>query len=116
MWRTVAAVVWTTMIVMGSAIPGNEASKLNPFLFAGGDKIAHFGAYAMMVLLWGIALKGRGKRIGAARVAFYGSIVLGVTLEFCQSAIFESRSFEIMDIIANIMGSIVGLILFYKLF
>jgi len=116
MWQTIAATVWTLMVIIGSGIPGDDTSKFNLLPFDGGDKVLHFGAYMMMVLLWSLALKQRGKRIGGARAAFYGSIILGVVLEICQSTLFESRSFEIMDIIANIMGSIIGLILFYKLF
>lgn len=116
MWAYIAAITWTVTVIVGSSVPGNDANKFNPLLFEGGDKIAHLGAYLMMVLLWGIALKSRGKRIGGARLSFYMSIAIGIVLEICQSTIFESRSFEILDIIANIMGSIIGLILFYKFF
>lgn len=116
MWKYIAATVWTSMTIWGSSMPGSKVSKLNPLLFEGSDKILHFGVYLMMVLLWSVALKNRGKRIGGARLSFYMSVALGIILEICQSVFFESRSFEIMDIIANIMGSIVGLVLFYKLF
>lgn len=116
MIKYVAATVWTLMILLGSSMPGNEVPSFDLLDFAGIDKIFHFIAYAMMVLLWSIALKSTGKRIGGARVAFYGSILFGITMEIAQNAFFESRTFDIMDIIANIMGSIVGLTLFYKLF
>lgn len=116
MWVKVAAVIWTIMVTAGSCVPGSDATKLNPLVFAGGDKIAHFGAYMVMQLLWALVLRNRGSRIGGARTAFYGSVLLGLLLEICQGCLFESRSFEIMDIIANIMGAIVGLVLFYKFF
>jgi len=116
MWTTVAAFLWTLMVFVGSIIPANQAAKLNPLAFIGADKLAHFGAYLMMMLLWSLTLSKRGSKIGGARVSFYGTIALGILLEVCQSCFFESRSFEIVDIIANIMGSIVGLVLFYKFF
>ena len=58
MWKILASVLWTLVVILGSAIPGNSASKLNPFIFAGGDKLAHCGAYALIVFLWSIALSG----------------------------------------------------------
>jgi len=114
--RKIAAIFWTTMVIIGSSISGGKVNKLSPLTFEGADKIMHFVAYMGMVLLWSLVLKETGKRIGGARLSFYASIALGILLECGQSLVFDNRSFEIMDIIANIMGSIIGLILFYKLF
>jgi VanZ family protein len=48
------------------------------------------------------------------KILFF-SVSFGVLMEICQLYLFNGRSFELFDIIANIIGSVVGLILFKKI-
>ena len=65
----------------------------------------------MFSFLWCMAL--RKKEINFSNVLFF-SISFGILMEICQLYLFNGRSFELYDIIANILGSIIGLILFKK--
>lgn len=114
--KYIAAISWTMMVVIGSSVSGSKVKSFALVDFVGVDKVMHLVAYTFIVLLWSVALKSRGNRIGGARLAFYSSIALGLLLEFGQYLFFQDRSFEIADIIANITGSIIGLIFFYKFF
>lgn len=47
--------------------------------------------------------------------SFLFGVVVGIVLEILQDTTFSGRSFEYLDIIANISGSILGILLFNKL-
>jgi len=115
-WRKVAlAMSWTICVIVGSSLPAKDASRLTPTLFVGADKVLHFVAYGIMIMLWRIAqvdTKHGSKRVKIALLGLV--IVVGLTMEVCQRLFFETRSFEILDIIANIMGAISGFLLFDK--
>ncbi len=71
------------------------------------DKINHMIAYAVLAFL-----------IMRDRIAVFYVLILcfffGLGIEFLQGQYFESRHFEILDLFANISGSILGIGL-YKL-
>jgi len=104
-------VLWTSAVIIGSSISASAARSVSPLGFEGADKVVHFVAYCGMVFLWNASLRAR---LHGELVGFASCVMIGLVLEICQRIFFESRSFEIMDIIANIMGAIVGLLLFRK--
>ncbi len=116
MTRRIIAAGWTIILILGTLLPKGVVSQNNWLDIPHLDKLSHFFAYALLVFLWSIALVLKTTKIKAARVAFYGAIFLGVLLEILQWQLNVGRHFEILDIIANIIGSIIGLIAFYKIF
>jgi VanZ family protein len=108
----ILAILWTGIILYLSLISAQEAKKFNVWDIVGVDKLGHLIFYAVMTLLWSMALarKNPGKKI----ILFF-SISFGVLMEICQLYLFNGRSFEIYDVFANIIGSIIGLILFKNL-
>ena len=90
----------------------NKAGLLNiPHL----DKLSHAIMYALFVFLWSKLLSQKVGRVKGARTAFYISILLGLLMETLQYGMDMGRHFDILDIIANIIGSIIGLTAFYKI-
>ena len=114
--RRLVATGWTIFLIVGTLLPKEVVSQNNWLDIPHLDKISHFFAYALLVFLWSIALKEKTSKIKAARISFYGAILLGVLLEILQWQLNLGRYFEILDIIANIIGSIIGLIAYYKIF
>ena len=76
-----------------------------------GDKIMHLGAYGLLGLLGALATNGE-KRTGI--VIFCA--VLGILLEVLQLEMRAGRHFEVLDIIANIIGSLLGVAAFTLFF
>lgn len=115
MTTRIAAFIWTVFILVASLMPKvavNNGGFLDiPYL----DKVGHMIMYAFFVYLWSRTLSVKTSRVKAARAAFYISIILGLTMEVMQWALNSGRHFEILDIIANIIGSIIGLTAFYKI-
>jgi len=107
---------WTIILIVATLVPKGVVAQSNFLNIPHFDKVSHLCSYALLVFLWSITLKEKTSKIKAARIAFYGSIFLGVLLEMLQWQLNVGRHFEILDIIANIIGSIIGLIAFYKIF
>ena len=116
MTRRLVATAWTIILIVATLLPKEVVSQSNFFNIPHFDKISHLCSYALLGFLWSLALKEKTNKIKAARIAFYGGIFLGVLLELLQWQLNVGRHFEILDIIANIIVSIIGLIAFYKLF
>lgn len=116
MTRRFVAAIWTIVLITATLLPKGVVSKGGFFNIPHFDKISHLFSYLLLVYLWSMALSEKTDKIKAARIAFYGGILLGIILEILQWQLNVGRHFEILDIIANIIGSIIGLIAFYKLF
>lgn len=116
MTRRLLAAGWTIILIVGTLLPKEAVSQNNWLNIPHLDKASHLFAYALLVFLWSITLVEKTAKIKAARIAFYGAIFLGVLLEILQWQLNMGRHFEILDIIANIIGSIIGLTAFYKIF
>ena len=116
MTRRIAAITWTIVLIVATLLPKEVVSQNTFFNIPHFDKVYHFCSYALLIFLWAASLIEKTEKIRAARIAFYGSILMGVLLEVLQWQLNVGRHFEILDIIANISGSIAGLIVFYKLF
>ncbi|MBK8517370.1 MAG: VanZ family protein [Saprospiraceae bacterium] len=108
----ISAVLWTILTLYLSLISAREASKFNVWDFVGFDKLAHLIFYCIFCFLWCMGF--RESNNSQKKILFF-SVSFGVLMEICQLYLFNGRSFELFDIIANIIGSVVGLILFKKI-
>lgn len=76
--------------------------------------------YALLVLFWTTGLKRQNKSKNLRRHAFrytiLGGILLGALLEILQEFYISGRHFEVLDLIANGIGCIFGIVLFKLLY
>lgn len=110
----VIAIFWTIFIIVVSGLSKGTISSFNLDDLLSMDKLAHAFVYGMYVVLWGLAER-RDVKLSVTGWIFLTSVALGLLMEVLQATIFVGRYFEYYDIIANISGSIIGLILFNKL-
>ena len=87
----ILAIAWTLLTLYLSLISARSASEFN--------------------LLWAMSL--RDTNTNKNFVLFF-SVSFGILMEICQFYLFNGRSFELYDILANIIGSFLGVILFKK--
>jgi VanZ family protein len=92
-WSYVAFVIYCSLDPSPPALPG----------FQGADKLAHVGAYAVMMLWFGFIYLP-GKRFLLLGAVF---VLLGVVLEIVQGAT-GYRSTETLDMISNAVGVLIG--------
>ena len=101
------AILWTIAIVSGSLMSGSNLQSTGMFDIPHADKLLHFGGYFLFVFLWINASRTPLSQKLVIQWIVLGSL-LGIGVEFAQSAWTVDRRFENLDIIANIIGSIGG--------
>lgn len=73
------------------------------------DKIYHFGAYAVLIVLWYNFFKQtslKHKVLVSAVIA----VMYGIIIEVCQGAFTTYRTEDIADVLANSLGVLGGII------
>lgn len=86
-----------------SLTPINQATSLSGY-----DKIGHYLAYSGLALLACLAFPSRNGKI----LALLFSLGLGAVLEGIQATV-PSRSMSLLDGLANSLGILTGIIIFY---
>lgn len=85
----------------------------------GTDKVGHAVIYAILVILVLIGISKNRKEmpnnVNFMLTVFFCSFY-GVLMEIMQFTFFPGRYFEVLDIIANIIGSFIGLFAFKYFF
>ena len=111
------AFAWSIVILTLSLIPSRNLQKVVFWDFVGIDKIGHFGVYAILVFL---LVRGFAKqyydgkfRLNIAIIGVIIGLVYGGILEYLQWYVAPSRSGEVADFVANVLGCILGSAFFY---
>lgn len=103
------------IILVACLIPSNSIPKVNVPMM---DKWVHFIAFACFSFAWSCTLKK--VNFASLFVIVFFSGLMGWTIELLQaSGITRGRSYENMDIVADTIGGILGVLIFafvYKLF
>lgn len=106
--------IWTLIIIKLSTGPGVQI----PFTWnniIGIDKFGHLFFYLMhtILLYWAFEKQVIFKTQQHRKwISLLLSTILGISLEIVQFSFYPNRYFEILDIIANIIGSYLGSHLF----
>ena len=108
-WRHAAATTWTLTIAWLSLTAGKNLPHLD-WDFIAPDKAAHFAVYAMLCGLWLYAL--------AKYRHYYAYIIAactayGALMEYAQWQLTNDRMFEYPDMLANMLGSVLGALIYW---
>ncbi|MEX0811555.1 MAG: VanZ family protein [Chitinophagales bacterium] len=106
-------IIWLLLILFSAILPGNEIPETG---FKGFDKIVHISIYAVLCFLLKIALhKQFVYSYRSYRVKYYAvtiAFLYGFLMELIQHLFTSNRSFELLDILANTVGCMVGVLIF----
>ncbi len=104
--------MWAAVILALST--GASVQTPQTFNWLEPDKLAHGAAYFLLasLLLWGLRRSER-LRPGPAGWAILFCCAYGTALECVQYAFFPGRFFEVLDIIANIIGSFASVFVYF---
>lgn len=111
-WQWIPFIFWTILI----AILSTGSSVQAPFDLGdviGIDKVGHFFFYCIHAILLAWASTA-SKFKTPLLVIFFISALYGIVLEFVQYSFYPNRYFEYLDILANIIGSLLGITIFSK--
>ena len=105
---------WTCFILVGSLMSTTFLKGVIVDEVFSFDKVIHFFLYAFCGYFWCLVLRLNHNKITSILRSFSISLILGLVMEICQYAFTTYRSFEWNDVVANIIGAIIGVLLFYK--
>ena len=102
-----ASIAYTIFICYISLIRLNNLPDLHVSF---GDKIFHFGAYAVLTVLWffSFALRFHYKIKKALFLSVVLSIFFGIILEALQGSLTTYRAFDLYDALANTLGALLA--------
>jgi VanZ family protein len=115
------AIIWLTILTVLLTLPGSalpQETWINSI--TGIDKMIHIVLFAGLTFLWSGSLI-KIKKISLPMQQLFvwvalGSSVYGIIMEYVQKYFIPNRSFDLLDIIADTIGSIAGLVLATKVY
>ncbi len=114
------AVIWGLIIAFLSLSPKGVLPKFSWGDLISPDKAGHLTFYAVFIflILYGI-YKNKGQQV--INQSLFWKVLLfgagyGLFMEIFQYLFFPGRYFEFQDEIANIIGSIIGILIFKYIF
>ncbi len=112
------AIFWLTIITVLLVIPGSAFPSENWMSGIQLDKWVHIFLFALLVMLW---VKGLWKNyptsFNYARLSFWVAtfaVIYGTCMEVVQYYFVPNRSFELNDIFADLIGSLIGYLIIMR--
>jgi uncharacterized protein YfiM (DUF2279 family) len=103
---------WVLFIALITLLPGSSIPGNIDWNFLELDKIIHMIVFAILTYLGGYFFTARGKTISRAILSsILPAIIYGALIEFLQMFI-PQRGFDFADLTADIVGAILGVLLF----
>lgn len=115
----VFGISWAIIILLLILMPGKDMPDTDIWSILTFDKFAHFFVFAVLVFLLIVGFIKQHTyirlRFNAVRSALLISIGYGLLLEIGQSLI-AGRTFDLTDVLANMIGCFLGSLLFYMVY
>jgi VanZ family protein len=105
-----AALIWTFSILLLCLEPASDLPKIQ---ISNIDKLVHFTFHFVFIILWYLFLNSINKIVNskALVILFFVSFAFGIVIEISQQEFTNSRKGDILDVISNISGAFLALIL-----
>ena len=102
------ALLWTCLVTVLSLVTIGNIGNSIPI--PNKDKYVHFTFYFVFVVVWFLFAKRTNMTKKIKWIVLFSAIGYGILMEICQGIISTNRSPDIMDVFANSIGAITGLI------
>lgn len=110
------AIFWTALIFAMCLVPGGSLPRVNWLSLFSIDKLVHMGMFVILVVLLIVGFKKQYKhqtlRSRAISIALLFSFLYGIVIELLQAGVFPGRSADVNDVLANVIGAFLGVVLF----
>ena len=106
-WAKPLAVIWLLIISVLFFLPGSAFPKENWLDDIYFDKWVHLGFFALLLFLWRFYLPALIKYDGIVLLA---ALVYGLAVECIQHYWIANRSFDVGDVVADLAGAFLGLL------
>lgn len=109
------AIIWTSLVVGASLMPSPDEYRPKFLEIPHLDKLVHFTFYCVMCFFWSFALQKKDSKLKAAILACFVCVSIGALVEIGQKYLTNTRSFEVYDMVANVIGALFGAAIFLQL-
>ncbi|HET6243212.1 MAG: VanZ family protein [Bacteroidetes bacterium] len=113
-------IFWSLFILVLCGLPGSDFPDAIKWKLLSFDKFVHAFLFLVLVLL---SIKGlkiqpafKTLRYNSIKLALGYAFFLSIITEVLQDQLFIERNADVYDVIANLSGSILGLITFYVIY
>lgn len=114
LWLLLAVIYSGTITVLffisTSGLPKVKISSL--------DKIVHASIFFLLVCIWQLYILRKNDGLLSWRKSFrilLWSLFYGILIEIFQGVFTDSRSPDVFDVLANLVGSLIGIVFFQKI-
>ena len=111
------AIIWFVVIFVACAMPGKDIPHISFLEILAFDKWVHAGIFFILVLLLMRGMKLTYVRVANRTTVLFAlaiAISYGGLLEIMQGTLFQDRSADLYDFIANSFGAVCGVMLYRK--
>lgn len=107
------SVALTIAITVGSLVSKPGIGSIDVQYF---DKILHFSAYFVLTLSWFLAFKNKFKQLNSFLIIALIVFIYGIIIEVCQMLFTANREADGYDMLANLGGISISLLVFNFIF
>jgi len=111
----ILSVFYTFLITIAFLSPTSGVLKFNFFIPL--DKIIHVTIYILLTLIWLLYFYKINYKYSfntLVLVVLFTVLCYGIVIEVLQQQLITSRHADVFDVLANVTGSIIGLLAFNK--
>ncbi|NSL89088.1 VanZ family protein [Chitinophaga solisilvae] len=110
----IPATIWVILIFILCTLPGKDVPTTSFLQKIHFDKIVHFGLFGGIVLLMSLGVYWQRKYISGLTLFMFVLMAAcyGLAIEYIQKYWAIDRSFDMMDVLADTLGAIAGVIAF----
>ena len=107
---------WMALIFAMCLVPGGSLPRVNWMSLFSIDKLVHVGMFVVLVVLLIVGFRKQYNyqllRSRAISVALLISFLYGIVIELLQAGVIFDRTADVNDVIANVIGAFLGVLLF----
>lgn len=110
------AIIWTLVTMVLISIPGSAFPSTSLFKIPHFDKLVHLGIFAVFALLANYGLYMQRDFFFSRyhyTISLVSGVIFGVITEWFQLHYVPGRSGEWPDLLADVLGSLAGMVMFY---
>ena len=102
------AVSWLVIMCVLFFLPGSAFPSENWLSKIYFDKLVHVGLFAILIFLWRSAFNLEFSAYNF--ILLFSALLYGLTVEYIQRDFVPNRDFDLYDVVADMAGAIIGLV------
>jgi VanZ family protein len=102
------AITWLVIMCILFFLPGSAFPSENWLSEIYFDKVVHIGLFAILIFLWRSAFDSQLVKYNL--ILLLSALFYGLAVEFIQRYFVPNRDFDLYDVVADMIGAIMGLV------